>query len=116
VFVGVNVLNPLVYLAVALAQSAIVVVACIGPALRASRVDHLSRCGRTSTASPPSGSDPGLTPSQQGTLFSTHFGVRPGSDPSPARDASRPSLAGAHWRPLPDGRSWPPRPWPCQCR
>jgi ABC-type antimicrobial peptide transport system permease subunit len=41
VFVGVNVLNPLVYLAVALAQSAIVVVACIGPALRASRVDPL---------------------------------------------------------------------------
>lgn len=41
VFVGVNVLNPLVYLAVALAQGAIVVVACIGPALRASRVDPL---------------------------------------------------------------------------
>jgi putative ABC transport system permease protein len=41
VFVGVNVLNPLVYLGVALAQGAIVVIACLGPALRASRVDPL---------------------------------------------------------------------------
>ena len=41
VFVGVNVLNPLVYLGVALAQCAIVVIACLGPALRASRVDPL---------------------------------------------------------------------------
>jgi putative ABC transport system permease protein len=41
VFVGVNVLNPLVYLGVALAQGAIVLLACIGPALRASRVDPL---------------------------------------------------------------------------
>ena len=31
----------LVYLAVALAQGAVVAVACIGPALRASRVDPL---------------------------------------------------------------------------
>jgi predicted permease len=41
VFVGVNVLNPLVYLGVALAQCAIVVIACLGPALHASRVDPL---------------------------------------------------------------------------
>jgi ABC-type antimicrobial peptide transport system permease subunit len=41
VFVGVNVLNPLVYLGVALAQCAVVTLACIGPALRASRVDPL---------------------------------------------------------------------------
>jgi putative ABC transport system permease protein len=41
-FVGVNVLNPLIYLAVALAQCAIVVLACIGPALRASRMDPLA--------------------------------------------------------------------------
>jgi putative ABC transport system permease protein len=41
VFVGVNVLNPLVYLGVALAQIAIVILACLGPALRASRVDPL---------------------------------------------------------------------------
>lgn len=40
-FVGVNVLNPATYLAVAVLQSAIVVVACIGPALKASRVDPL---------------------------------------------------------------------------
>jgi predicted permease len=40
-FLGVNVLNPLTYLAVALVQSAIVLLACIGPALRASRVDPL---------------------------------------------------------------------------
>ena len=41
VFVGVNVLNPITYLAVALLQSVIVMLACIGPALRASRVDPL---------------------------------------------------------------------------
>jgi predicted permease len=41
VFVGVNVLNPLIYLEVALAQIAIVIVACIAPALRAARVDPL---------------------------------------------------------------------------
>ncbi len=40
-FVGVNVLNPVVYLGVALAQCVIVLVACLGPALRASRVDPL---------------------------------------------------------------------------
>jgi ABC-type antimicrobial peptide transport system permease subunit len=40
-FVDVNVLNPLTYLAVALLECAIVVVACLGPALRASRVDPL---------------------------------------------------------------------------
>jgi ABC-type antimicrobial peptide transport system permease subunit len=41
VFVGVDVLQPSVYAAVALAQCAIVVVACLGPALRASRIDPL---------------------------------------------------------------------------
>jgi len=41
VFLGVNVLNPLTYLAVALLECTIVLVACIGPALRASRVDPL---------------------------------------------------------------------------
>jgi predicted permease len=41
-FYGVNVFNPLTYVAVALLQSAIVVVACISPALRASRVDPLA--------------------------------------------------------------------------
>jgi putative ABC transport system permease protein len=41
IFVGVNVLNPLVYLGVALAQCAVVLLACIGPALRASRLDPL---------------------------------------------------------------------------
>jgi predicted permease len=39
---GVDVLNPLTYLAVAVAQSAIVLLACIGPALRASRVDPVA--------------------------------------------------------------------------
>jgi len=39
--IGVNVLNPLTYLAVALLECVIVVVACIGPALRASHVDPL---------------------------------------------------------------------------
>ena len=41
IFVGVNVLNPLTYVAVAVLQSVIVVLACLGPALRASRVDPL---------------------------------------------------------------------------
>lgn len=41
-FVGVNVLNPSIYLGVALSQCAIVIVACIGPALRASRIDPLA--------------------------------------------------------------------------
>ena len=41
-FVGVNVMNPLTYLAVALAQVAIVTIACVAPALRASRVDPLA--------------------------------------------------------------------------
>ena len=40
-FVDVNVLNPLTYLAVASLECAIVIVACLGPALRASRVDPL---------------------------------------------------------------------------
>jgi ABC-type antimicrobial peptide transport system permease subunit len=40
-FVGVNVLNPLTYLVVALIEGAVVVVACLAPALRASRVDPL---------------------------------------------------------------------------
>jgi len=38
---GVNVLNPLSYLAVALLQCAVVALACLAPALRASRVDPL---------------------------------------------------------------------------
>jgi ABC-type lipoprotein release transport system permease subunit len=41
-FLGVNVLNPLTYAAVALVECAIVLVACIGPAIRASRVDPLT--------------------------------------------------------------------------
>jgi len=41
VFLGVNVLNPLVYAGVAIAHGVIVLVACIGPALRASRLDPL---------------------------------------------------------------------------
>lgn len=40
-FIGVNVLNPSIYLAVAFAHGIIVVVACIGPALRVSRLDPL---------------------------------------------------------------------------
>jgi putative ABC transport system permease protein len=40
-FVSVNVLNPLTYFAVALLECAIVMTACISPALRASRVDPL---------------------------------------------------------------------------
>ncbi len=40
-FVGVNVLNPITYVAVALVECAIVVIACLVPALRASRIDPL---------------------------------------------------------------------------
>ncbi|MFA5911683.1 MAG: ABC transporter permease [Vicinamibacterales bacterium] len=40
-FIGVNVLNPATYLGVVLLQCAIVGVACLAPALRASRVDPL---------------------------------------------------------------------------
>ena len=39
--VGVDVLNPIGYLAVALLECAIVVIACVAPAIRASRVDPL---------------------------------------------------------------------------
>jgi hypothetical protein len=42
VFVGVNVLNPLVYAGVSAVQCAIVLLACIGPAIRASRMDPLA--------------------------------------------------------------------------
>jgi hypothetical protein len=41
-FVGVNVLNPLTYLAVAMLQAVVVVLACIRPAIRASHVDPLA--------------------------------------------------------------------------
>jgi ABC-type antimicrobial peptide transport system permease subunit len=41
VFVGVNVLHPLTYLGVAAVQSATVLLSCVAPALRASRVDPL---------------------------------------------------------------------------
>ncbi|MGE0464675.1 MAG: ABC transporter permease [Vicinamibacterales bacterium] len=41
-FVGVNVLSPGLYLAVAALEGAVVVLACLGPAWRASRVDALS--------------------------------------------------------------------------
>jgi predicted permease len=41
-FVGVNVLDPLLYLAVAVVQAAVVVIACLAPALRAARVDPLN--------------------------------------------------------------------------
>jgi predicted permease len=41
VLVGVNVLNPLVYLAVAAIEALIVAAACLSPALRAARVDPL---------------------------------------------------------------------------
>jgi predicted permease len=41
IFIGVNVLNPATYLVVAILQVVIVLVACIGPAIRASRVDPL---------------------------------------------------------------------------
>jgi len=40
-FIGVNVLNPTTYLIVAVIQVVIVVIACIGPAIKASRVDPL---------------------------------------------------------------------------
>lgn len=40
-FVGVNVLNPMTYVAVAALQAAIVLIACVGPALRAARIDPL---------------------------------------------------------------------------
>jgi hypothetical protein len=40
-FVGLSVLSPLTYLAVVLVEAAIVAVACVGPALRASRVEPL---------------------------------------------------------------------------
>lgn len=40
-FVGVNVLNPAAYVAVALLECIVVLIACAGPALRASRVDPL---------------------------------------------------------------------------
>jgi predicted permease len=40
-FIGVDVLNPITYLAVALLECVVVVVACISPALRAARVDPL---------------------------------------------------------------------------
>jgi putative ABC transport system permease protein len=42
IFIGVNVLNPTVYIIVALLQVAIVMTACVGPARRASRVDPLT--------------------------------------------------------------------------
>jgi putative ABC transport system permease protein len=42
VFVGVNVLNPRTYVAVAVLQGLIVAVTCIAPAVRASRVDPLT--------------------------------------------------------------------------
>lgn len=41
VFVGVNVLNPAVYLGVAAMQCVVMAVACLGPALRAARIDPL---------------------------------------------------------------------------
>jgi ABC-type antimicrobial peptide transport system permease subunit len=41
VFIGVNVLNPVTYLLVALIEVVIVLVACIAPAIKASRVDPL---------------------------------------------------------------------------
>lgn len=41
VFIGVNVLNPLTYLVVAIVQVLIVVIACVWPAIKASRVDPL---------------------------------------------------------------------------
>jgi ABC-type antimicrobial peptide transport system permease subunit len=40
-FIGVDVLNPVVYLGVALLQSAVVLLACVAPALKAARVDPL---------------------------------------------------------------------------
>ena len=40
-FLGVNVLNPFTYLIVGVIESAVVIAACLGPAIRASRVDPL---------------------------------------------------------------------------
>jgi ABC-type antimicrobial peptide transport system permease subunit len=40
-FLGVNVLNPLTYLVVGAIECAVVIAACLGPAIRASRVDPL---------------------------------------------------------------------------
>ncbi|MDP1572128.1 MAG: ABC transporter permease [Vicinamibacterales bacterium] len=42
IFVGVNVLNPLTYFAVAVLHAAIVAIACVGPAVRASRLDPIA--------------------------------------------------------------------------
>ena len=42
VFLGVNVLNPTTYLVVALVQTVIVMIASLGPAIRASRIDPLA--------------------------------------------------------------------------
>lgn len=42
IFVGVDVLNPATYLVVATVQTLIVAIACIGPAMKASRVDPLT--------------------------------------------------------------------------
>jgi ABC-type antimicrobial peptide transport system permease subunit len=42
VFVGVNVLNPATYLMVAVLQTLVVLTACLGPALKAARVDPLT--------------------------------------------------------------------------
>ncbi|MCC7179965.1 MAG: hypothetical protein IT177_16430 [Acidobacteria bacterium] len=41
-FIGVNALSPGVYLAVAALEGAVVVLACLGPAWRAARVEALS--------------------------------------------------------------------------
>jgi ABC-type antimicrobial peptide transport system permease subunit len=40
-FLGVNVLNPSTYLVIGAIECAVVIVACLGPAIRASRVDPL---------------------------------------------------------------------------
>jgi ABC-type lipoprotein release transport system permease subunit len=42
VFVGVNVLNPMTYLVVAFVEFAVVLLACISPAVRAARIDPLN--------------------------------------------------------------------------
>jgi len=41
-FLGVNVLNPITYVIVGVVECVVVMVACLGPALRASRVDPLT--------------------------------------------------------------------------
>ena len=41
IFLGVNVLNPLTYAIVGAIECAVVILACLGPALRASRIDPL---------------------------------------------------------------------------